>query len=140
MELSTAETFAVYGRPSVVTSKLANYNLDLASRRVFVVIQQTEGNSEVMFYEKAKQGFDVWQLQGDAAEKFTNVLDKTIMSNRGINCVGEQAKAQLRLLGGKDMKPLGRTSDPASAIAVTNHLLKPLKDDAFVHLTIVCLC
>lgn len=133
------EKFTFFGDAAIVTQKLGGFDLDLKHRRVFIVAIESPTGDRVTFYEQEGSGYRVKSFAGEKVPELLASIDKEIMANHGVNCVGEQSKALFSKAGGSSISDMGIASPPASTKAVLNHLLSGHKGE-FVETTVYLMC
>jgi hypothetical protein len=133
------EVYTFYGDSDTIGKKIDTISVTLSERRTFVQVTESKGFAEVKFFEKRSDGnYDVQTWRGKSVDALTAKLDKAIVDNKGVNCVGEQTKALL-----KKTLPKTDTKDavpaPASTRAAFFHSVKEAGGD-FIKTTIYILC
>ena len=90
------EVISLYGDSETVLAKLSKFNLELDSRRVFILTVEAGGDAEISFYEKTSpHKLTVKKWRGTSNGNLSAELDSTIIENKGVHCIGEQSKAVL---------------------------------------------
>lgn len=131
------EVYTFYGDAETINKKLSDADMDLGNRRMYLVAIESGDKSVVKVYEKSKDGnVKVEQWEGKSAADFTSQASATILSNKGVNCVGEQTQALVTKLGPKD---LGDVPAPVSAQAAFSHDIKNI-GSSYLKVSIFLLC
>jgi hypothetical protein len=135
----TPELYSLYGDKEAVAEKLAKIPATLSERRVFLQVTQGDSSADVKLFEREKDGtFTVTEWTAKKTSGLLADIDKAIVANKGVNCVGEQVKAILtkELKGGKVSKDVPAPASPEAAFA------HPVKEatGAFIKTTVVILC
>src|SRR6476646_2965148 len=90
------EVYSFYGAKENVAEKVSRLPLKLSEHRVFVQITQGEAWAQDKMFELQKDGtFTVTEWEGKDTSRLACDIDKAIMANKGVNCVGEQMKAAI---------------------------------------------
>ena len=111
----------------------------LSERRVFLQITQGDSGANVKLYERQKDNsFTVTEWSGKETSRLVCDIDKAIMANKGVNCVGEQIKAVIvkALHKGKVVESV---ANPETAAAAFTHSVKEAKGE-FIKTTIILAC
>jgi hypothetical protein len=133
------ELYSFYGAKDTIVEKLANIPAKLSERRVFLQVTQGDSSADVKLYEQQKDGtFTVTDWTTRQTSRLLADIDKAIVANKGVNCVGEQVKGVL----GKELKE-GKVSNavaaPASPEAAFAHAVKEASGE-FIKSTVIILC
>ena len=133
------EHYSFYGAKDTIVEKLANIPVKLSERRVFLQVTQGDSSADVKLYERQKDGtFTVTEWKPKRTSRLLTEIDKAIIDNKGVNCVGEQVKAVLKKELGK-----GEVSPPAAAPetpkAAFAHSVKEASGE-FIKSTVIVLC
>ena len=133
------EIYSFYGAKENITEKVSRLPLKLSEHRVFVQITQGEASAQVKMFELQKDGtFTVTEWEGKDTFRLACDIDKAIVANKGINCVGEQMKAAIVKALGK-----GKVSDsvaaPETPAAAFGHSIKAAKG-VFIKSEIIVAC
>lgn len=133
------EIYSFYGAKENITEKVSRLPLKLSEHRVFVQITQGEAWAQVKMFELQKDGtFTVTEWEGKDTFRLACDIDKAIVANKGVNCVGEQMKAAIaKALGkGKVSRSVAAPETPAAAFA---HSIKAAKG-IFIKSEIIVAC
>jgi len=135
------ELYSFYGAKDTIVGKFANVPAKLSERRVFLQVTQGDSRADVKLYERQKDGtFTVteWASSSLLADILLADIDRAIVTNKGVNCVGEQVKAVLaKVLGeGKVSKAVPAPASPEAAFA---HSVKEASGE-FIKSTAIILC
>ena len=132
------EVYSFYGVKENVAEKVSRLPLKLSEHRVFVQITQGEAG-EVKMFELQKDGtFTVTEWQGKDTSRLACDIDKAIMANKGVNCVGEQMKAAIVKALGKG-KVSHSVAPPETPAAAFGHSIKAANGD-FIKSAIIVAC
>lgn len=135
------EVHAFYGDGKTVIRKLEEFNASVADRRVYLFTLETANNAEVSLFEKhdpEADSCDVFSWTGDSLGNLPSLVGSSILSNRGVACVGEQTKALVT----KYLSPIHREQgipSPATPRAAFGHTLNRYKDE-YVRANCYMLC
>ena len=133
------EVYSFYGAKENVAEKVSRLPLKLSEHRVFVQITQGEAWAQVKMFELQKDGtFTVTEWEGKDTSRLACDIDKAIMANKGVNCVGEQMKAAIvkALNKGKVSNSVAAPETPAAAFG---HSIKAAKGD-FIKSEVIVAC
>ena len=133
------EVYTFYGAKENVAEKVSGLPLKLSEHRVFVQITQGEAWAQVKMFELQKDGtFTVTEWEGKDTSRLACDIDKAIMANKGVNCVGEQMKAAIvkALNKGKLSHSVAAPETPAAAFG---HSIKAAKGD-FIKCAVIVAC
>jgi hypothetical protein len=133
------ELYCFYGAKDKIAEKLANIPAKLSERRVFLQVTQGDSGGDIKLYERQKDGtFTVTEWSAKQTSRLLTDIDKAIVANKGVNCVGEQVKGILakELKEGKVSREVPAPASPEAAFA---HSVKQATGD-FVKSTVVILC
>ena len=131
--------YTFYGKKETIVEKLANIQAKLSERRVFVQVTQGDSSANVKLYEQQKNGsFTVTEWITKQTSRLLADIDKAIVANKGVNCVGEQVKGVLtkELKDGKVYEAVPAPASPEAAFA---HAVKEAVGD-FIKTTVIILC
>jgi hypothetical protein len=133
------ELYSFYGAKDTIVEKLAGIPANLSERRVFVQVTQGDSRADVKLYEQQEDGtFTVTEWTTKPTSRLLADIDKAIVANKGVNCVGEQVKGIL----GKELKE-GKVSKavavPASPKAAFADSVKQASGE-FIKSTVIILC
>jgi hypothetical protein len=133
------EIYCFYGARENITEKFSRLPLKLSEHRVFVQITQGEDWAQVKMFELQKDGtFTVTEWEGKDTFRLACDIDKAIVANKGVNCVGEQMKAAIvKALGkGKVSHSVAAPETPAAAFG---HSIKAAKG-VFIKSEVIVAC
>lgn len=133
------QIYSFYGDKDHVADHVSTLPLKLSEHRVFVQITQGEASAEVKMFELQKDGtFTVTEWGGKDTSRLASDIDRAIMANKGVNCVGEQIKATIvkALNKGKVSHSVAAPETPAAAFG---HAIKAAKG-AFIMSSIIIAC
>ena len=134
------ELYSFYGEKAQILKKLANISTTkLADRRVFLQVTQGDSSADVKLYERQKDGtFTVTEWTAKQTSRLLADIDKQIVANKGVNCVGEQVKGVLA----KQLKA-GKVSEkvpaPETLKAAFAHQVNEAKGE-FIKTIVFLLC
>lgn len=103
------ELYGFYGKKQTVIDKLAQIPTPISEHRIVVQITQGDATGDVRLFEQQKDGtFTVTQWATRQSSDILAGIDKTIMDNKGRDCVGAAIKEVLtkKLGTGKTLEPL----------------------------------
>jgi len=103
------ELYGFYGKKQTVIDKLAQIPTPISEHRIVVQITQGDATGDVRLFEQQKDGtFTVTQWATRQSSDVLAGIDKTIMDNKGRDCVGAAIKEVLtkKLGTGKTLEPL----------------------------------
>jgi hypothetical protein len=133
------ELYSFYGAKNIILTNIANIRANLSERRVFLQVTQGESSADVRLYEQQKDGtFTVTEWTTKHTSRLLADIDKAIIANKGVNCVGEQVKGILakELERGKVSKAVPAPASPEAAFA---HSVKEVSGE-FIRSTVIILC
>ncbi|HXX41901.1 MAG TPA: hypothetical protein VEI58_06515 [Chthoniobacterales bacterium] len=131
------ESHTFYGKKEVIVQRLATLS-NPSEHRLFVQITQGDSGGSVRLYERNQNSaYDVTDWTPQHTSELIAEIDKAIMANKGVNCVGEQIKAILKRLGnGKSVHDVAAPVTPEAAFA---HPVKESRGE-FIRTVIVYGC
>src|ERR1700730_2341504 len=134
------ESYCFYGEKAKIVEKFGNISTTkLSERRVFLQVTQGESKADVRLYERQKDSkFTVTQWKAKQTSRLLADIDKAIIANKGVDCVGEQVKGILgrELKGGKVSKEIPAPETTKAAFA---HPVNEAKGE-FIKSVIFLLC
>jgi len=133
------ELYSFYGAKDVIAEKLANIPAKLSERRVFLQVTQGDSGAYVKLYERQEDGtFTATEWATKQTSRLLADIDKEIVANKGVNCVGKQVTGVLaKALGkGKVSKAVPAPASPEAAFA---HSVKEASGE-FIKSTVIILC
>jgi len=133
------ELYTFYGAKNIIVEKLAKIPAKLSERRVFLEVTQGDSSADVKLYEQQKDGtFTITEWTTRQTSCLLADIDRAIVTNKGVNCVGEQVKDVLaKELGeGKVAEGVAAPVSPEAAFA---HSVKEASGD-FIKSTVIILC
>src|SRR6478672_11491005 len=90
------ELYGFYGKKQTIIDKLAQIPTPISEHRVVVQITQGDATGDVRLFEQQKDGtFTVTQWATRQPSDIVAGIDKTIMDNKGRDCVGAAIKEVL---------------------------------------------
>ena len=133
------ELYSFYGEKTVIVEKLAKIPAELSERRVFLQVTQGDSSADVKLYEQQKDGtFTVTDWTTRQTSRLLADIDRAIIDNKGVNCVGEQVKGVLAKELGEG-KVSTKVPAPASSEASFAHSVKEASGE-FVKSVVIILC
>jgi hypothetical protein len=133
------EVHSFYGTRDKILERVAALPVKLGDRRVFLQVTEGESGSHVKLYEQQKDNtFTVTEWATKDASQLLGEIDRVIITNKGVNCVGEQVKGLL-IKTLKEGKVSTAVPSPESTTAAFGHDIKGI-EGAFVRSTIAILC
>ncbi|CAM3848366.1 hypothetical protein KIPE111705_27910 [Kibdelosporangium persicum] len=134
----TPEVHDFYGDPASILHKIDNQDMALSDRRIFVLLTESEGRANVRFFEQVDgKNYSVSTWTGDSLDGLNGRLADTILTNKGVHCVGEQVRA---LLGSVDLELAATVPAPANARAAFAHTIREHGEQTFTRATCALLC
>jgi hypothetical protein len=103
------EAHGFYGTKEIVTDRASKLPVDLSDRRVFVQVTESGGKTDVKLFDQQKDGsFAITQWLKGKVPGLLDEIDRTIIKNKGIDCVGKAIENVLKkkLGAGKSIEPL----------------------------------
>lgn len=133
------EQYTFYGAKDIIVEKLAKIPAKLSERRVFLQVTQGDSSAEIKLYEQQKDStFTIMKWSTRQTSCLLADIDRAIVTNKGVNCVGEQVKDILAKELGE-----GQVSEavaaPVSAEAAFAHSVKEASGE-FIKSTVTILC
>jgi hypothetical protein len=133
------EEYRFYGAKDTIVENLGKIRVELSERRIFVQITQGESSANVKLYEQQEDGtFTVTEWATKQTSHLLAEIDKAIVANKGVNCVGEQVKGVLAKELGKG-RVVKAVSAPASLRAAFAHSIERAQGD-FIGFVFIVLC
>ena len=114
------ELYGFYGKKQTVIDKLAQIPTPISEHRIVVQITQGDATGDVRLFEQQKDGtFTVTQWATRQSSDILAGIDKTIMDNKGRDCVGAAIKDLLteKLGQGKALEPLAAPGSSKDAFS-----------------------
>jgi hypothetical protein len=134
----TPEVHDFYGDPAAILSKMDNVAMDLDERRIFVLLTESAGHAEVRFFEQVEgDNYAVSTWEGDSLDGLRGRLGDTILTNKGVHCVGEQVRSLLSDLGMTLQATVPAPANPRAAFA---HTIRAHGEDTFTQASAALLC
>jgi hypothetical protein len=133
------ELYSFYGAKETIIKKLAKIPAKLSERRVFLQVTQGDAGADARLYERQEGGtFNVTEWGTKQTAHLLSDIDDAIITNQGVNCVGEQVKEVLKekLGEGKVSEKIPAPASPEGAFA---HPVDKASGK-FIKTTIVILC
>src|ERR1043165_4419068 len=116
------EVLDFYGDPATILRKIDGHDMELADRRIFVLLTESEGRANVRFFEQVDgENYAVSTWTGESLDGLNGRLAETIMTNKGVHCVGEQVRALLKSF---DLELAATVPAPANARAAFAHTVR----------------
>lgn len=124
----TPEVLTFYGSSSQVAQKLSKVQNNLLERRLYLIVSETPGKTEVALFER-KDGENVVVSQWTAASNINlaATLNEKLLANAGSSCAGELTKAVLKTLGANQERLIQAPTNVLSAY--TQAALQQTADD-----------
>lgn len=134
------EVLTFYGSSATVAEKLSKVQSNLLDRRVYLIVSETQGKTEVAFFER-KDGENVLLSHWATTSKINlaATLNERILANAGVSCVGELTKAALKALGANPDEGKVITA-PRTALAAYTHATFQQTPDDYVRVTVLFGC
>ncbi len=133
------EIYRFCGARESMIERVSNLPPEIVQRRVFAQITQGDSGAEIKLYERQASGsFKVTFWHKDETSDLMTAADRAIVTNKGVNCVGEQVKdVLLKELGQGTAKE--NVPAPATPAAAFVHSLKEAKGQ-YIQTIIIVLC
>lgn len=132
------EVISYFGDSNTVIKKIDNDQMGLPDRRGYLLLIETKKTAEFTFFERDDpKNFKVYQWSGESMGNLREQLTDVILENRGIACIGAQAKQIVK--AGFNPSDKGTIPQPLSARAAFSHMLKKYGDQ-YLRVTILLLC
>ncbi|MEY9109682.1 hypothetical protein ABH999_005878 [Bradyrhizobium yuanmingense] len=132
------EVISFYGDSETIVRKLGKFEMNLSGRRVFALLVEGAKDSAIRVYERSRPGrYSVSLWKGAQSSSLRSNLDRAIIENKGVHCVGEQTKAIVTQM--PELRVETDIPAPATAKAAFSHPIRELGDD-YVRATVYLLC
>jgi hypothetical protein len=132
------EVISLYGDPDTIIRKLGKFEMNLSGRRVFALLVEGTKDAEVRVFERNSPGrYSVSLWKGSLSPTLRANVDKAIIDNKGVHCVGEQTKAIVSQM--PDMRIETDIPAPATATAAFSHPIRNLSG-SYLRATVYLLC
>lgn len=139
-DAATPEVYSFFGDATKVLSKINDVHVDLPKRKIYVLLVEGPESADVFLYEKAGENkVDLTRWTGKSAADLRTEIEKNIVSNRGIHCIGEQTKSIVLKRTENELRRDASVDAPATVKAAVSHSLQNL-GGKFVRLTLFLLC
>jgi hypothetical protein len=133
------ELYRFYGSRDAMIESVSKLPAEILTRRVFIQVTQGDSSAKITLYERqADDTFTVTQWTERQTSHLLAEIDRAIVANKGVNCVGEQVQNVLYKELGKGEMVAG-VAAPVSAKAAFAHSLKETKG-LFMQTAIWVLC
>lgn len=133
------EVFDFYGNPEAVIEKIDGQKLPVTERRMYFLLVESAQGAEMRFFERVSEGLAaVFSWSGESAVELKSRIDRAVLSNRGVNCIGEQLKALIA--EGVELNLEGTVPAPATPRAAFAHTIRNNGGDGYVRATTAMLC
>lgn len=134
----TPEVHDLYGDADSIMAKLDSADMDLSSRRIFVLLSESEDRADVRLFEHVEDGhYAVLEWKGGSLDGTNGRLAQLILENKGLHCVGEQAKA---LLAELPLELRATVPAPATSAAAIEPAIRDYGPGTFMRVTTALLC
>jgi hypothetical protein len=132
------EVITFYGDSETVIRKLGKFEMNLSGRRVFALLVEGNKETEIRVFERSAPGtYSVSLWKGALTPTLRGNIDKSIIDNKGVNCVGEQTKGIVSQL--PELKTESEIPAPASAKGAFAHPIRNMSAP-YVRATVYLLC
>jgi hypothetical protein len=135
----SAEAHDFYGDAETILGKMDAMSMQLAERRVFLLLVESNDSAEVRFFEQVQDG--VWAVStwsGESLGDLPKQIASMILANQGVHCVGEQVKALTN--ASVDLKLAATVPAPASPRAAFAHTVRAHGKEKYIRATVALLC
>jgi len=137
------ELYGFCGAKPAMLEKIAHIPVKLSERRVFIQITQGSSSGEIKLYERQQDGkFTVTTSSIQETFGLFADIEKAILDNKGVNCVGEQVTDLLRKrLENENVTPnvTPNVAPPVSTTAAFKHSIDQAQGE-FIETKVVILC
>lgn len=117
------EVYTFFGNASAVLRKIRHDGMGLPDRRGYAVLIESDAGAELVFFDRVtEKKFHVTSWSGDSAGDLRERLTTLIMENKGIACIGQQAKSVMQTT--VRLTELGTIPTPTSALAAFSHVIR----------------
>lgn len=118
-----AQVDSFYGDSAVILKNLKALPLDVRERRLYMFLLETKGRAELLLFERVDENnCNVWRWSGEEVKELKFYIEDMMLANRGISCVGEQAKSIIGEM--VSLKEEGSIPAPVSAYSAFAHTVK----------------
>ena len=124
----TPEVLTFYGSSAQVAQKLSKVQNNLLERRLYLIVSETQGKTEVALFER-KDGENALVSQWTTVSNINlaATLNEKLLANAGSSCAGELTKAVLKTLGANQERLIPAPANVLSAY--TQAALQQSADD-----------
>jgi hypothetical protein len=138
----TPEVFSFYGDPEKVESKLSQFKVRLADRRVYMLIVETTESADVVLFERPVNesgSWRVWRWKGRPLEarKFRETETNEILARQGKDCVGQETEKLLEALNPVKQET---NNPPGTALGAFGDVLGSYAKGSYIQATVFLLC
>lgn len=134
----TPEVHDFYGDPEAILAKMDNTDMELGQRRMYALLTESAEHADVRFFEQVDgKQYAVATWTGDSLDGLNGRLAETILTNKGVHCVGEQTRELLSELGMSLEATVPSLANPRAAFA---HTVRAHGDGEFTRATTALLC
>lgn len=134
----TPEVHDFYGDPEAILAKMDQADMQLGERRIYVLLTESADTAEVRFFEQVEgTQYAVATWSGKSLNGLNGRLADTILTNKGVHCVGEQTRELLSELG---MTVDATVPSPANPRAAFAHTVRAHGEGTFTRATAALLC
>lgn len=133
------EVLTFYGSNAQVAAKLSKVQSDLLERRVYLIVSETQGRTDVALFER-KEGGNVLLSKWATTSKINlaATLNEKILANAGSSCAGALTKSVLKALG--DNAEEGNLIPGAKTALAAYNQAMPVPATDYVRVTVFLLC
>lgn len=132
------EVISFYGDAETIIRKLGKFEMNLSGRRVFALLVEGAKDSEIRVFERTSPGkYSVSVWQGALTPVLRTNIDKAIIDNKGVHCVGEQTKAIVSQM--PELRVETEVPAPANAVAAFAHPIRN-RGASYSRATVYLLC
>jgi len=133
------EVFDFYGDPETVIEKIDNQHLPITERRMYFLLVESAQAAEMRFFERVSAELTaVFSWSGQSATELKTRIDEAVLTNRGVNCIGEQLKALIN--EGVELNLEGTVPAPATSRAAFAHTVRNNGAEGYLRATTGLLC
>lgn len=133
------EVVTFYGDTATVADKLSKVQTQLLDRRVYMLLTETAGRTDVALFErKDSENVVLSQWSTTSHVKVAETINEKLIENAGVSCAGALAKHILKTLSNNSER-LQNIQAPTTALAAYKSSLQHA-DDHYVRVTLFFFC
>lgn len=133
------EVVTFYGDTAKVAEKLAKVETQLLDRRVYMLLTETAGRTDVSLFErKDAQNVTLSQWSTTSNVKMAETINENLLENAGVSCAGALARHILKTLSDNGERAQTIPAPTTALAAYRGSLQHP--DDDYVKVTLFFFC